>query len=286
MRTERYRVVTAISGVPYQTTVFLAYQPTLRFPSYVEQNKSILSVPIEPPMCQAPVEYIQGTMWYTNEMLHLGILKRYDYWVKLDPDVVFIHPIDWHVLLDMDVQGAVLGHAAEYPATTPAPCSAGLSDAIETYLKSHTTCAKPVIVQNADRYYTNFLVGKTSVFQSPQILELARWLAEYPEGYYRHRWTDQIFWYIALQLAMGDAFQVADYTELRCSPIANCWTSVLELRKYPDLDICANVSGSVIQQGLHTKSLVNRTHMYHDTITHAQRRNEPTASPQTNHPTG
>jgi hypothetical protein len=257
LTTRHYQVVTAIAGIPYMTQVFVASeQPSLPLPLYIQRNESILKEPIQPPMCQAPFEYIQGTRWYTNEFLHLAILQQnYEYWIKLDPDVVFLRPLEINLLQDMKRKGAVFGHTAEYPEGFQTPCSEGIRQATTEFLLHHNVCAVPETpLPDTDRYYTNFIVGRTDFFQSAPVRQLARWLSEYPHGFFEHRWTDQIFYAVALTLYLHSTdtntnsnsnspptdSAIVDFTDFRCFPVKGCWMSSLELKKYAHLDVCEN----------------------------------------------
>jgi hypothetical protein len=266
--TDEYRVMTVTAGVPHTTRVFLAETP-VHYPVYIQQNTSILTEPIQPPMCQADPNYIQGTRWYTNEMLHLGILHEYEYWVKLDPDIVFNKAIPIHLLHDMKIRGAVFAHSAEYPAAVVSPCSDHIVDAIREFQQQyqhqapldpswdgHMCSTNPCLQVNSDRYYTNFIIGETSYFQSRRVLELGRFLSEYANGFFRHRWTDQIFFHFALGLFLAD-FQdyVVDYTEFRCAPLTNCWMSSLELKGFSSF--CDNAG-----YFLHTKNVLKWAHRW------------------------
>jgi hypothetical protein len=262
--TRDYQAMTVIAGKPYRTKVMMASEPSLRYPTYIQENPAIhlQEHPIQPPMCQAPVEYIQGTRWYTNEFLHLKLLQHYDYWIKMDPDIVFVKPLDFHILQDMTLRGAVFGHAAEYPVGVPTPCAEGISQAVHAFWHTHKdeVCAVPSVIPDADRYYSNVLIGRTDFFQTPGVLQWARWLSEYPEGFFRHRWTDQIFWHLALTFYLWDADRyIVDYTDLRCAPIRNCWMTSLELKKYAPLllDVCEN-GGSFV----HTKHALHWVHRW------------------------
>jgi hypothetical protein len=61
-----------------------------------------------------------------NKILHLAILQQYEYWIKLDPDVVVLRPLEINLLLDMKRKGAVFGHTAKYPKGFQTPCSEGI----------------------------------------------------------------------------------------------------------------------------------------------------------------
>jgi hypothetical protein len=203
---------------------------------------------MEPKQCQAPIPYIQATKWYVDEMLHLAILQEYDYFVKLDTDVVFLKPLPIDLVHDMTLRGAVFAHTGQYPEHIVAPCGKGITAAVQEYRQqltgTNTTrgdfCSRyhPTLAKDADLYYSNFILGSTDFFQSHSILNFGRFLAEHPKGFFRYRWTDQIFWHFAMGLAISKDFEdtVVDYSEFRCAPKRNCWMSV----HYYNHDRCDN----------------------------------------------
>jgi hypothetical protein len=232
--------------------IFLA-ESELVMPRYIQANESLLKVPMEPRQCRAPKPYVLGTKWYVNEMLHLSILQQYDYFIKLDTDVVFLEPLPLNLLHDMTIRRAVFGHTGQYPNHVTAPCGRGIVQAVHDYLQQTSgagiPCSRdhPSLRKDADLYYTNFIIGRTDFFQSPSVLHFARFLAEYPLGYFRYRWTDQIWFHFAMGLQIADNFEqaVADYSEFRCAPHQNCWMTV----HYYNHDRCDN--GGVF---FHTKA--------------------------------
>lgn len=227
-------------------------------------------IPFDPPACRAPVDYILGTRWYIDDMLHLGILKNFEYFVKLDPDVLFFKPLPYNILHDMKVRGAMFAHTAEYPPhgkSGSAQCAKDIVRAVQDFshhvVHPSTTTASTTydwndslgwtgvpcstspesVFRNADRYYTNFIVGRTDFFQSNHVRALGRYLSQYPNGFFRHRWTDQVFWSMALGLWVTEyddadihnhQHVVADYTEFRCAPLRNCWLSAHDAKTFPD----------------------------------------------------
>jgi hypothetical protein len=241
------------------TRIFLA-ETEIALPTYVQANRSLLDIPIEPKSCKAPLSYIQGTRWYIYEMLHLQILQHYQYWVKVDTDIVFVKSIPISLMHDMTVRGAVFAHTAKYPNRILTPCADTVATAVQTFglrqmLKSSDNpwnwdghyCSgdhHSLLTTDSDRYYANFIMGRTDFFQSPGPLKLGTFLSdEWTEGFFRHRWGDQAFWHFALGLFLGPDFEaaVADYTEFRCAPETNCWMSAQEGKRIPDAaNLCRN----------------------------------------------
>jgi hypothetical protein len=264
LTTRNYYATTVIAGTRYKTTVKIAIQPDMDMPTYITRETTNLTLylqdhPIVPPMCKAPIEYMQGTRWYTNQLLHLQLLEKYDYWIKLDPDIVFVDPLPLNLLYDMQRRGAVFAHTGEYPVGAPTSCSEGIGRAVEAYLHTTASCAIPnQKLPDRDRYYTNLIIGRVDVFQSEGVRNFGRWLSEYPEGFFRHRWTDQIFFHAALQLYVWDYPKfVVDYTDFRCAPVRDCWMTSLDLKEYAQSDVCQN-KGSFV----HTKHSLHWVHRW------------------------
>lgn len=218
------------------------------YPKYIQDDPSILKQPITPKSCEASRKYIQATRWYTHEMLHLGILKDYDYFLKIDTDILFVDSIPFHLLQDMKVKGAVFGHTAEYHPYGSKTCTQGIHRAIQNFTEmannqqddgrtfgwKGTQCSSsPEIEGDFDFYYSNFIIGKTSFWQSSWVLQFSGFLNEYPQGFFAYRWTDQIFWHNAMGLFLQNySDYVVDYTNLRCMPDPNCWFSSYDFRRY------------------------------------------------------
>jgi hypothetical protein len=290
LTTVAYQVVTVLKGIPHTTKVYFATQPNLPFPtSYTPHQERT----IEPPMCRASLAYVHGTRWYIDELLHLEILQNYDYFIKLDSDVVFLKPIPFHILHDMKVRGAVVGHTGVYPSRLTSPCADGILPALQTFLERRQPavqeqsagnafstslddeellmmlqdffCADPAAVEAlfqqhfSDRYYTNLFIGRIDFFTHPIIRALGHFLSsEYsPNGFFTHRWTDQMFWHLAYHLLLQETVNnttstaIVDYTEFRCAPSSTCWMSGLEAKssEVSQQSICAN-NGAF----LHTKN--------------------------------
>jgi hypothetical protein len=229
-----------------KTKIFLA-RTKLEYPHYIQKDQSILSQPITPRSCQAPRKYIQATRWYTRELLHLGILKEYDYFLKIDTDILFLDTIPFHILQDMANRNAIFGHTAEYHPKGSKTCAQGIQQAMinftETVRNTNTQdlpswkgslCTNsPEVQRDTDQYYTNFIIGKVSFWQSPMVLEWSNFLNEFPRGFFTYRWTDQIFWHYAMGLFLENyQDHVIDYTNLRCMPHPNCWLSSYNFQRY------------------------------------------------------
>jgi hypothetical protein len=254
---------TTLTATPYHyvaakstTTIFLG-KTILEYPQYIQEDKSVLSQPITPRSCQAPTEYIQATRWYTLELLHLGILPEYDYFLKIDTDILFVESIPFHLMQDMSNRNAIFGHTAEYHPKGSKTCAQGIQQAVLNFTeimqartaetstsstrfssglptwKGSLCTISPETQRDTDQYYTNFIIGKVDFWQSPWVLEFASFLNEFPKGFFAYRWTDQVFWHYAMGLFLTN-FQefVADYSNLRCMPHPNCWLSSYNFQRY------------------------------------------------------
>ena len=206
----------------------------LEYPLYIQKHPQVLKQTILPQLCNAPKSYIQGTRWYSNEMLHLAILKEYDYFIKLDLDIYFIRTLPIDLLHDMSKREALFAHSAQIRYQSGTQCATGIVDAVTTYLNQSTThsnyCSKQTwhLTLNTDLFYTNFIIGQVDFWTSPQVLHFSQFLSNHPTGFFTYRWTDQIMWHQALGLFVKDFLTkaVVDYTEFRCSPEINCWNAV------------------------------------------------------------
>jgi hypothetical protein len=241
---------TSRQSVPKLATVYVGTTQT-QYPNYIQKDPSILKQPIIPKSCEAPRKYIQATRWYSRELLHLGILQDYDYFLKLDTDILFVDTIPFHLLYDMQRKNAVFGHTAEYHPKGSKTCAQGIRDAVLNFTESSaseisktpdgvhwewkgSSCStSPELEANVDWYYTNFIIGDVRFWQSPWVLRFSDFLNEHPKGFFSYRWTDQIFWHHAMGLFLENySDHVADYTNLRCMPQPNCWYSSYDFRKF------------------------------------------------------
>jgi hypothetical protein len=245
-----------------RVSVFLSEAYHLEWPQYVQQNHSILAEHIDPPICDAPKSYIQGTRWYTNEMLHLQILQNYHYYIKLDIDLYFHKTPPWHLLHDMQTRGALFAHTAALPKFIGGSCTTGIVHAIRSFVTAkqqettpqlqYCTTNEPFLQMDRDWFYTNFIIGRVDFWTQPLVLELGAYLSNFEPGFFHYRWTDQVVWPQALGMLVGlrlstDSTQninpaVVDYTELRCSAETNCWNAVFynELYGYDAVNACSN----------------------------------------------
>jgi hypothetical protein len=256
-------ITTTVHITTHGRNIFLGHT-VLNYPSYIRDHPDVLLQKITPEECDAPQSYIQGTRWYSNELLHLAILQDYDYFIKMDLDMYFGRTVPIDLLHDMSVRGAIFGHTAEL--VTQQSCSQEIVQAVGSFVNatkkekirsssssgggggkeeedtngwSHTTCTQNAwqLTTDTDLYYTNFIMARVDFWTSPMVRKLARFLSDYPTGFFRHRWTDQVFWHHAMGLFIENFTNVvADYSEFRCSPEVNCWNAVFFVKLYTTAD--------------------------------------------------
>jgi hypothetical protein len=196
-----------------KTNVYLAgYE--MPFPDYIQQNLKLLDEPMEG--CKAPHDYVQGTRYYSDYFLNLKILQTYTYMIKMDLDIEFNTTLPFNLLWDMKQKGAFFGHTGEFPEGLE-PCGRGIQPCMDRFVqefqKANWTdggrwkgpCSKGVVPfdRAVDRYYTNFIVMKTSFFQSQPVRDFGHWMNEYNPGFFKYRWTDQLFFHLVMGLFLG-----------------------------------------------------------------------------------
>jgi len=290
---------TTHTQLPPPIRIYVA-STVVKYPLYIQKNPSLLDLrKYGPKGCSGRLTYLNGCRYYTQEMLHLQILQPtssslstattpsqqpqqqiqrhdgYDYFIKMDTDIVFRKSPTFFLLQDMINQGAVFAHAGEYHPWGDSSCAPGILDAISNYTEhmkstnpnndvvSDTINRKvpnwnrrmcsfdaPEMNRDADQYYGNFIIGSVQYFTSPAVRSFANFLSNYPSGFFRHKWGDQIFWHYAMGIFLGTTGRtrtrtttstmtsnktngdshdftryVLDYTDLRCKPNPNCWFS-------------------------------------------------------------
>ena len=209
-------------------------------------------------------------------MLHLGILQEYDYFFKLDTDVIFEKSLKFYILQDMYNKGSIFAHAAEY-GHGDGSCAPGILPAIDDFVKDmklqetnvanddqqditdwkFNICSSHMkeMQRNADQYYSNFMIGSVKYFTSYWVLEFAKYLSEYPKGWFYNKWGDQIFWHYAMGIFVTNFTNyVEDYTDIRCKPNIDCWYSVFHTQIYGDnaTEQCDMTPNGIF---VHTKNL-------------------------------
>jgi hypothetical protein len=209
------------------------------YPDYVKRNMTILKEKME--ACPSPHDYIQGTRYYSGEALQLGILKGYDYFLKVDTDVFMNATIPFNMLHDMRIQGSIYGHTGDY-TNGDSTCCIGIK-AVRLEFKKMATdltlhpewvskiswkgpCSGGVakFERSVDEYYSNFIIMETKFWQSEPVRAFGKYFNEIYPGFFRYRWTDQPFFAMAMGLFVGPDFQkyTTNYTDLRCKHHPEC----------------------------------------------------------------
>lgn len=221
-----------------RVSLFLSHLEELEWPRYIQNDMSILQRQIEPFQCNREKSYIQGTRWYSNELLHLAILQDYQWFIKLDLDIYFVRTVEWNLLHDLQTRNSVFAHTAEYPSDMGNECAVNIVKAMQEFVKetallSYCDHDNSLLQMDRDHYYSNFVICRVDFWTQPLVRQLGRFLSEYPAGFFHHRWTDQIFFAQAMGLlAHVNDHAATDYSELRCSIEPNCWYAPFKLQIY------------------------------------------------------
>jgi hypothetical protein len=206
--------------------VYLVPYDDMPYPEYIQRNMSLLDEPMWD--CPTAHDYIQGTRYYSDQFLHLSILQEYDYMIKIDLDIEFKEALSFNILWDMKQRGAVMGHTGEFPKGLNA-CNKGIQPVMESFVRkyaqnqnpphSNTTtttttswnrhwkgpCSKGVhaFERGMDQWYTNLVVMDRAFFQSEPVRVYGRWMNEANPGLFKYRWSDQLFFHIAMGMFLG-----------------------------------------------------------------------------------
>jgi hypothetical protein len=193
-----------------------------------------------PPYCparRASVQYVQGTRWYTYQLFteRRNLLRRrYDYWIKLDVDIWFYRPAPFNLGQVMAEKGATFAHTGT--AYNGHGCSDELNSAITAYCSTRNCPMKskedPFWQQDDDVFYSNFVMSSVKFHTAGQAetgpgeadgrlatpFGLARFLNEYPTGFFKHRWTDQSLFHKVFGVFLGPTFKdyALDWRGFRC----------------------------------------------------------------------
>ncbi|KEG10210.1 hypothetical protein DQ04_04041020 [Trypanosoma grayi] len=211
------------------TVVFRLVPVNLTFPRYIQQNWSLLEEPTWmrcgcPPFCplsRSSVDYIQGTRWYSHDMFDQPIVRRYSFWTKIDVDVDFFGRLKPNLVELLVSNGRLLGHTGY--TYNGRGCSDELQEAIQTFLVSNGMRAvsegQDWWLSDDRTYYTNFVVGSVNFFLDPKVRSLTAYLNEYPNGFFKHRWTDQSLLHKVMGVFCGanESDFSLDWGHLRCS---------------------------------------------------------------------
>jgi len=138
---------------------------------------------------------------FAYQMIHLPILAKYDYFMKLDGDLVFRNYFPVDVGADMEEKGCIVGHAAIHRS---GDCEARNLEALlaadqalgwpKPKSLAYNWCNVDGKGEKGDVvFFGNFQVYQTKGFLlSPQIQSISTYMyEEWVDGYFTHRWGDQ-----------------------------------------------------------------------------------------------
>ena len=137
-------------------------------------------------------------MWVWG-MARVAALDYFDYWLKVDADVVFNKRLVPSPAEAMALTGAVFAHTSRLSeADGEAACAGTLDNATTAYLRAAGCAAvDPKQYDGGMYYYSNLIGGWNGLFRSPQMRSYASFWWNW-DGGWLHRWGDQQFWSHAL----------------------------------------------------------------------------------------
>ena len=220
----------------HRTPILVGSWPTLPVPPHAANNRSRLAFDPSKNVhkycanierLDGYISYVQGTAFYTWPLFCLELIRQFDVVFKGDVDLRMFRPMRFDIVREFDRSGAVWAHSARY-LFGDRSCADGINAAVEAFLaarrrrggdtRAACSAGLPEFEWEADLYYTNFVGLRPAFFASRPVMEFARFLYNYEEGYFTHRWTDQIYWHKAMGMFLGPDFQdwVLDFSRLRC----------------------------------------------------------------------
>lgn len=166
-----------------------------------------------------------GSVW-VYQLLHLPLLSRYDFLIKIDTDIDVLKPMP-DVGAIMQERGCKAMHSAFQSSTT---CEDGSVPAMKSFLKSNkdvhaasfqypwcSTGTRPPRI-----FHGNFVGFSTRMLQAPAVQRLSTFLyEEWADGYFPHRWGDQASYmlYTCMALDVPDIYapnpEICDLSDLR-----------------------------------------------------------------------
>jgi len=166
---------------------------------------------------------------FSYHMLHLPVLSKFDYFIKLDTDIEFVTEWPFDVGEDMAKRGCTMMHSAIEGSND---CEDGALEAVLAFSEdnevappksaNYSWCNENGEGKKASVYiFGNFMGYSTKFLLDPHIQALSEYMYEYWEdGYLAHRWGDQapFVMYVCYLLDIPDLrndAQVCDYSEYR-----------------------------------------------------------------------
>jgi hypothetical protein len=168
---------------------------------------------------------------FSYHLIHLPLVKKYDYFLKVDTDIEFLQEMPFDIGEDLSTRGCLIGHSAitgsndcednNLSALLAATRALGLNPPKSL---GYSWCNE----NNAERkgsvvLYGNFAAFSTKLILHDDILQISEYMyEEYEKGYFVYRWGDQgpFIMYACHMLDLPDLrnnAQVCDYSKLRNS---------------------------------------------------------------------
>jgi len=135
------------------------------------------------------MSYSLSTRYYTNQMLKIQLLKKYDFFFKIDADVKILQKVN--LLKTVRTYNPYFLHTKMYTNENP------LCDK-DAFKISKKYCFLKNWENHNYIYYSNFIGGNVDLFTSDIIIEYSDFMWNYGWNY---RWGDQTFWRYALLIS-------------------------------------------------------------------------------------
>ena len=217
-RSEEYTVYESKHG---RTLIFLHFRPA-RVPwQFIGADEKMLPLPTRVGAFKSTeqediVAYARSTSWYAHFVFidHAALLAHFDYFMKVDVDVCFgdhnffahDHTID---IADARALFLHRGIRDDHPTVVK-----GLDECIATYADLQASfCGRKVVAatQRTERgagwlrqpgkcFFGEYNQGWLGFFTSPEVLRYGMFWANFHDGVFQNRWTDQQFFLHAIAL--------------------------------------------------------------------------------------
>jgi hypothetical protein len=167
--------------------------------------------------------YVFYNTVFTYHIMRHPLLANYDYYMKIDTDIIFKHPSPHSLFGDMANRKCVWSHANIVQAWPN--CQWRANAAMAEFSKQRNVIARslqyPWCSDESLYFYGNFVIGYLGLLRSKENLDFMSFLFhQWTEGYFKHRWTDQAVWpkLICLFIDAPNVWkdpQICDYSDWR-----------------------------------------------------------------------
>lgn len=141
--------------------------------------------------------YVFYNTVFTHHIIRHPLLDGYEYYMKIDTDIIFKQASPFSLFGDMAKRRCVFSHANIVQAwpncqwrSNAALAAYSQQQGLLAHSRDHAWCNDESLY-----FYGNFVIGYLGMLRSAESLHFLRFLFdEWREGYFKHRWTDQAVW--------------------------------------------------------------------------------------------